>query len=90
MACDESYRDAANVAKKILKHQAFEAEITANQLEYKRLCQVYWKTIFLPNCSNSEKKVKYSLENVMFLDPFRMEKICSLKATLDVKMSQKE
>ena len=55
MACDESYRDAANVAKKILKHQAFEAEITANQPEYKRLSQVYWKTIFFSKYSFVEK-----------------------------------
>ena len=42
MACDESYLDQANIAKKILKHQAFEAEITASTPEYERLSQVHF------------------------------------------------
>ena len=42
VACDESYLDPANIAKKILKHQAFEAEITASKPEYERLSLVHF------------------------------------------------
>lgn len=31
IAADESYRDSTNLQSKIQKHQAFEAELTANE-----------------------------------------------------------
>ena len=40
MATDESYKDPTNLKAKLQKHQAFEAEITANEERIQTLAKV--------------------------------------------------
>ena len=41
MATDESYRDPTNLQSKLQKHQAFEAELTANKGRVDSVTEVY-------------------------------------------------
>ena len=40
VATDESYRDPTNLSGKLQKHQAFEAELTANKDRVEGVCMV--------------------------------------------------
>ena len=40
MATDESYKDPTNLKAKLQKHQAFEAEITANEERIQTIAKV--------------------------------------------------
>ena len=44
VATDESYRDPTNLQSKLQKHQAFEAELSANKGRVDSVCKVRFST----------------------------------------------
>ena len=45
VATDESYKEPTNLDNKMQKHQAFDAEITANKGRMDSVCKVYNKAL---------------------------------------------
>lgn len=85
MATDESYRDPANIQSKHQKHQAFEAELNANQERIKQLLTMGDNLIDKGKCADPEtvKAVRHKLtlitEQWQFLTEKTTEKTIKLK-----------
>src|SRR6218665_1854822 len=61
MATDQSYRDPTNIQSKHQKHQAFEAELNANQDRIQQVLLMGDKLIEKGKCSGSDDAVKQRL-----------------------------
>ena len=73
VASDESYCDPTNLQSKLQKHQAFEAELSANKERVDTICKVGYSiatsTVTLHMCSwlSAFQSVHQSLPTVFFL-----------------------
>jgi spectrin alpha len=65
MAMDESYKDPANIQAKHQKHQAFEAELSANRDRIKSVLNMGDKLVANEQCAGSEDAVKSRLAKLM-------------------------
>ena len=65
MALDESYKDPSNVQAKYQKHQAFEAELAANEDRIRAVIKMGEKLIENQQCAGSEDAVQERIHKLM-------------------------
>ena len=65
MAMDESYKDPANIQSKHQKHQAFEAELSANAERVDNVIDMGNKLIDKKQCQGSEPAVKNRIQSIV-------------------------
>lgn len=65
LAMDESYKDPANIQAKHQKHQAFEAELSANKDRIKSVLNMGDKLVANEQCAGSEDAVKARLAKLL-------------------------
>lgn len=83
MATDESYKDPANIQSKHQKHQAFEAELSANQERIQQILSMGDNLIGKGKCGDGEEAVRHKLilitEQWKYLTEKTTEKTIKLK-----------
>lgn len=86
-ALDESYKDPANIDSKNQKHQAFEAELNANEDRVKNVLEMGKNLIEKQKCGGNEDAVKQRLDAITEEWKFLIEK--SNEKTLKLKVTNK-